>query len=485
MYLAIILIFIPLLFSVISFFAGKKAAPALMLLSAISTLFYFLLLMGSYQVTIKYLDFNTSIEWISSLRAYFHVGIDAAAILPLMLTQIIICLSLFASFVKGNDRPGSYYGLIGLAHAGLNGFFCAQNPITFFIFFELALLPIYFLVLNYGGPKRKQAVFKFFLYTAFGGLLMLSAIIFLQANMLEGLKLENWSDFYTNKFSNEYQQYLLIAFFIAFAIKSPIFPFHTWQADLYVQSDRPTLMIIAAVMSKMGVFGFIRFNYLFKETIHDWRYGLILICLIGVVYGGLIAWRQKDMIRILAYSSLSHMGLIAAGIMTLTNKGVQGGLFAMFAHGIAAAGLFFVADVITRRTNESSVDSCSGIAKVSPRFSTYFFIILLSAVGLPLTAGFIGEFYLIWTITEFKVLHGILAASTLIFGAVYMLRFYQKTMFGSPSSNVLQFEGLSLSEEYVFIIIVILIFAFGFFPIDWISMGQYAYNYMNNIPTTK
>ena len=485
MYLAILLIFIPLFFSVISFFAGKKMAPALMLLSGVITLFYFLILMGGYQVTIKYLDFNTSVEWISAIRAYFHVGLDAAAILPLMLTQLVVCLSILATFVKGNQRPASFYALIGLTHAGLNGFFCAQNPITFFVFFELALLPVYFIVLNNGGPKRKPAVFKFFLYTAFGGLLMLAAILFLQSNMLPELKLETWSDFYNNKFGNEYQQWLVIAFLIAFFIKSPIFPFHTWQADLYAQSDKPTLMIIAGVMSKMGVFGLIRFNYLFKEALHDWRYILIFICLIGVIYGALIAWRQKDMFRLLAYSSLSHMGLIAAGILTMTNKGIQGGLFAMIAHGLAAAGLFFVADVITRRTNDSSIDSSSGIAKINPRFSTYFFIILLSAVGLPLTAGFIGEFYIIWTITEFRLLLGLMAALTLIFGAVYMLRFYQRTMFGSPSANVMQFERLNLSEDYVFIIICILILALGLFPIDWISMGQYAYNYMNNIPTTK
>lgn len=485
MYLAILLILIPLFFSLITFISGKKWAPYIALLSGVTTLFYFLMLMGAYNVKEKYLTFNTCIDWLPVIRGYFHIGLDAAAILPLVLTQLVICLSLLATMVKGNQRSSSFYGLIGLTQAGLNGFFCAQNPVTFFIFFELALLPVYFLVLNNGGPKRKQAVFKFFLYTAFGGLLMLAAILFLQSNMHEELKLQSWSEFYKNKLNIKYQYWLLAAFLIAFAIKSPIFPFHTWQADLYTQSDKPTLMIIAGVLSKMGVFGLVRFDFFFLEALYEWFYYLILICLIGVIYGALIAWRQKDMVRIMAYSSLSHMGLIAAGILTLTNKGVQGGLFSMLAHGLAAAGLFFVSDVIIRRTNDSSIDSSEGIAKVSPRFATYFFIILLSTVGLPLTCGFIGEFYMIWAVAEFRLPLGILAALTLIFGAVYMLRMYQRTMFGVPSPNVMQFEKLNLSEEYVFIIIVVLIVVLGFFPGDWIGLGQYAYQYMNYIPTSK
>lgn len=485
MYLAIILIFIPLLFSAVTFLSGKKLAPYLALFSGVTTLFYFLLLMGSYHVKEEHLSFNTSFEWIPFLRAYFHVGLDAASILPLMLTQLVVCLSILATLVKGNQRNASFYGLICLTHAGLNGFFSAQNPITFFIFFETALLPVYFLVLNNGGPNRKPAVFKFFLYTAFGGLLMLAAILFLQSNMHEHLSLDSWLDFYQNKLTLKYQYWLLAAFLIAFAIKSPIFPFHTWQADLYVQSDKPTLMIIAGVLSKMGVYGMIRFNFLFTQALYGWFYYLILVCVIGVIYGALVAWRQKDIVRILAYSSLSHMGLIAAGILTLTNKGIQGGLFSMLAHGLAAAGLFFVADVIIRRTNDSSIDASSGIAKVSPRFASYFFIILLSAIGLPLTCGFIGEFYMIWAVAEFQLSLGLVAALSLIFGAVYMLRLYQKTMFGAPSANVLQFEKMSLSEDYIFIIIVVLIIALGFFPGDWIGLGQYAYEYMNYIPVDK
>jgi NADH-quinone oxidoreductase subunit M len=179
------------------------------------------------------------------------------------------------------------------------------------------------------------------------------------------------------------------------------------------------------------------------------------------------------------------MSLIAAGIMTQTNIGIQGGLFSMLAHGLAAAGLFFAADVILRRTNDASVEASSGIARVNPRFAAYFFIILLSAVGLPLTAGFIGEFYVIWALTGVKLILGLLAALTLIFGAVYMFRLYSKTMFGVPSANVLQFEKLSLSEDYVFMIIVLLILLFGVFPGEWIGIGHYAHEYMKFVPVTK
>ncbi|MBK8954800.1 MAG: NADH-quinone oxidoreductase subunit M [Saprospiraceae bacterium] len=480
MMLAIILIFIPILFAVFTFLSGKKYAPYLSLFSSIISLFYFLLLMSTYDIEGKQLSFNTQVEWISSIRAYLHFGLDAASVLPLFLTQLVICLSILATLVKGNDRSAGYYGLILLAQAGFNGFFSAQNPISFYIFFEAALIPVYFLVLRFGGPERKKAVFKFFLYTVFGGLLMLAAILFIQFHMQGYLSLSSWADFYKNKMALDYQYWLLAAFFIAFGIKSPIFPFHTWQADLYAQADRPSLMIIAAVMSKMGIFGLIRFDFFFVEAIYKWQNYLIALCLIGVVYGALIAWRQKDIIRLLAYSSLSHMGLIAAGVLTMANLGIQGGLFGILAHGLAATGLFFAADVVIRRTNDPSIDSVSGIARVNPRFAVYFFIVLLSSIGLPLTCGFIGEFYLLWSITEFKPFYGAFAALSIILGAVYMFRLYQKSMFGPVSNTGSGFGKLSLSEDYVFIVISILIIVIGFFPVSWVGIGQYAFGFMNN-----
>ncbi len=477
------LVLIPVFFSLITFFSGKKWAPVLSLSSGVLSTFYFLILMSAYNVDKEYLSFNTHFEWLPSLKAHIHFGLDAAAVLPLLLTQLVVSLSVLATMVSGNQRDPRYYGLIGLAHAGLNAFFSAQNPITFYIFFEAALIPVYLLVLQYGGAERKKAVFKFFLYTVFGGLLMLSAILFLQFYMPEKISLLTWEDFYKYKLPTKYQLWLFPAFFIAFAIKAPLFPFHTWQAGLYSQADRPSLMIIAAVMSKMGVFGLIRFDFLFLDAVYKWFGYLIPLILVGVIYGALIAWRQKDMIKLLAYSSLSHMGLIAAGILTTTNKGIQGGLFAMLAHGLAAAGLFFAADVMIRRTNKDQIDEMSGIARSNPRFAAYFFILLLSAVGLPLTCGFIGEFYLIWSISEFRLWVGFLAALTLIFGAVYMLRFYQKTMFGVSAHQGQVFERLSLSEDYVFLVLVILVLALGFFPSSWIGLGQYAYGFMNYLPT--
>ncbi len=483
MLLIIILLFIPLIFSLITFFTSKRFAPFVALFSSIISLFYFLILMSSYHVKERYLSFNTSFEWISSMRANLHFGLDATSILPLFLTQLIVCLSILATLVKGNERNSAFYGLIGLAHAGLNGFFSAQNPVTFFVFFELALIPVYFIVLNNGGPERKKAVFKFFLYTVFGGLLMLAAVLFLQSRMIDTLKLSTWTEFYQNKLALKYQYWMLVAFLVAFAIKSPVFPFHSWQANLYSQADRPALMIIAGVMSKMGIFGLLRFNFIYPDALFDWRNEIMTICLIGVIYGALIAWRQKDILRLLAYSSLSHMGLIAAATFTLSNKGVQGSLFSILAHGIASAGLFFVADVMMRRTNDSSIYTTSGLAKDNPRFAGYFFVIVLSTIGLPFTCGFIGEFYNIWAIADYKTSFGLFAAVTLILGAVYMLRLYQKTMFGVPSSNANQFDTLNLSEDYVFIVIVVLIFALGFFPADWIGFGQFAFNYMVFTPT--
>jgi NADH-quinone oxidoreductase subunit M len=272
------------------------------------------------------------------------------------------------------------------------------------------------------------------------------------------------------------QLWIFGALFIAFAIKSPLFPFHTWQADLYSEGDRPAVMIIAGVLSKMGVFGFIRFYEFVPSALESLRYLIIPLCIVGIIYGALVAWRQTVMTRILAYSSLSHMGMIAAALFSGTLVGMQGSLFQMFTHGILAASLFFVVDAVIRRTGDTSVYGSAGLAQANPRLSVYFFIIVLASVGLPLTSGFIGEFYMLWGLTQSNIWYGALAGISIILGAIYMLRFYQKSVFGEMQSDkVRNFGNLHLAEDYVLVVVVILVLSFGFFPGTWMDLTQQAF----------
>ncbi|HRI00667.1 MAG TPA: NADH-quinone oxidoreductase subunit M [Saprospiraceae bacterium] len=468
---ASLLFVLPLVFGLLCFFLKSRPAYYVSLIGSVSSLFYFIFLLINYTATQGTL-FGWEFEWIAKMHINLHLALDGMTILPLFLSNLIGMISIFSAFAYQDKRNGSYFGLLLMSIACLNAFFMAQNPFTFYLFFELALIPIYFLVIQWGGPQAKKSVFTFFIYTVFGSFLLLAALIYFYSYI--GINVaNNWSDVYLNKIPEHLQYWFLIAFFIAFGIKSPVFPFHSWQANLYEQADKPTVILIAAVMSKMGIFGFLRFNLIVQQALQHWGTELIVLCLIGVIYGALIAWRQNHFSRLLAFSSLSHMGLIAAGTLTVNAIAMEGALFQCLAHGIAVAGLFLVADVVARKTGNEALDGSSGMAKVNPRLATYYFILVLASVGLPLTSGFVGELLLISALTKYQLGLGIIAGVSIILGAVYMLQCYQRMMFGAGVQDISKAD-LSLFEDYGFIILIILVFALGFFPIQWFQLAFYG-----------
>ena len=325
----------------------------------------------------------------------------------------------------------------------------------------------------YRGAQRRQAVFKFFVYTVFGSFLMLGSIIYLHS--LAGQNPTNdWSMLYDMEFSVKAQTWMLAGLFVAFAIKSPLFPFHTWQSDLYTEGDRPTIIIIAAVLSKMGVFGILRFFNVVNEAIAQYQVPLIVLCIVGVLYGALVAWRQNEVTRIMAYSSLSHMGMIAAGIFTATVPGLKGGVFQMLSHGLIAAGMFFVADSMISRTMDNSIDATTGMARSHPNLAVYFFVLCLASVGLPLTSGFIGEFNILQGLSQIRLVIAALAGVSVILGALYTFRMYQRMMFGTPNSITSALPSLKMNEDYVLIVLMILVLVLGFYPDTWLDLADQA-----------
>lgn len=466
------IILLPLLFALLIYFAGRKYAAPVALAGAGINLFYFLFLLSGFRASHS-VENVFNVAWIPGINANLHFGLDALGIFMILLTALVLPIGLIASLKYSEHRSKVYYILMMLGRSPLNGFFSAQNDITFYVFFELGLIPINFIGLMNGGAQRRQAVFKFFVYTVFGSFLMLGSIIYLHS--LAGQNSTNdWSMLYDMEFSVKAQTWMLAGLFVAFAIKSPLFPFHTWQSDLYTEGDRPTIIIIAAILSKMGVFGILRFFNVVNEAIAQYQLPLLVLCIAGVLYGALVAWRQNEVTRIMAYSSLSHMGMIAAGIFTATVPGLKGGVFQMLSHGLIVAGMFFVADSMISRTMDNSIDATTGMARSHPNLAVYFFVLCLASVGLPLTSGFIGEFNILQGLSQIRLVLAALAGVSVILGALYTFRMYQRMMFGTPNPLTSALPSLKMNEDYVLIVLMILVLVLGFYPDTWLDLADQA-----------
>ncbi|GAB2605111.1 complex I subunit 4 family protein [Spirosoma areae] len=434
-------------------------------------------------------QFGFDYAWIGSLGIRLSAGIDGISVLLVLLTGLLVPFIVLSTFNRNYKQPATFYALILYMQAALMGVFTARDGFLFYFFFEAALIPIYFLAAMWGGENRVAVTFKFFVYTIFGSLFMLVALVYLYYQTPATAVAAHSSaiaDFYNLNLTPNAQNWIFWAFFIAFAIKMPVFPFHTWQPDTYVESPTPATMLLAGIMLKMGVYGLIRFILpIVPLGVETWGRTAIILSVIGIVYGSIIAIRQRDMKRLIAYSSFSHVGLMAAGVLSQTETGMQGALIQMLAHGINVVGMFFVADVIFSRTNTRQLDQLGGITQTTPKLTVFFMIMLLGSVALPLTNGFIGEFLLLHGVFTYNHYLGLAAGFTIIFGAVYMLRMFQKSMFGTTTSRSESFADLTTSESWVFIPLVIMVFWIGIYPHTFLKMTEPAVaNLMKYIGTT-
>ncbi|QKZ11957.1 NuoM family protein [Spirosoma sp. KUDC1026] len=423
-------------------------------------------------------QFGFDYPWIGSLGIRFSAGIDGISLLLVLLTTFLVPFIILSTFDRTYERPGTFYALMLFMQAALVGVFTARDGFLFYLFFEAALIPIYFLAAMWGGENRIPVTFKFFVYTIFGSLFMLLALVYLYYQTPVTATSAHSSaivDFYRLQLTPKAQGLLFWAFFIAFAIKMPVFPFHTWQPDTYVESPTPATMLLAGIMLKMGVYGLIRFILpIVPLGVETWGMTAIVLSVIGIVYGSIIAIRQRDMKRLIAYSSFSHVGLMAAGVFSQTETGMQGALVQMLAHGINVVGMFFIADIIFSRTQTRQLDQLGGITRTTPKLTVYFMVMLLGSVALPLTNGFVGEFLLLHGVFSYNHYLGLAAGFTIIFGAVYMLRMFQKSMFGPVSTRTESFADLSSSESLVFIPLVIMVFWIGIYPHTFLRVTEPA-----------
>lgn len=422
--------------------------------------------------------------WIKSLGIHFKVAMDGISLLLVLLTNVLVPLIILSSFNREIKNQNVFYALILLMQSALVGVFAAQDGFLFYIFWELALIPIWFICLLWGGENRAKITFKFFVYTLAGSLLMLVALIYVYLQTDDTtlghvgvIRTFDIQALYTAgaNLSSAEQTWIFWAMFIAFAIKMPVFPFHTWQPDTYVTAPTQGTMLLSGIMLKMGTYGLIRWLLpLVPNGVEQWGSSAMILSIIGILYASIIAIMQKDLKRLIAYSSIAHVGLISAGIFSLTAQGIQGGIMQMLAHGINVAGLFFVCDILFNRTKTNEISRLGGIRNIAPWLATVFMIVLLGSVALPMTNGFVGEFLLLNGIYQFDKWMAAFAGLTVILGAVYMLRSYQKTMLGETNSLTSSFTDLSMNEKIVFGTIVILIIVMGVYPKPLLDIAEPA-----------
>ncbi len=417
-------------------------------------------------------QFVVNLPWLPRAGIYFIAGIDGISMIMVILTTLLVPLIILTTYKHQYKNAAAFYALILFMQAGLLTVFTALDGFLFYVGWEAALIPIYFICAMWGGENRIKVNIKFFIYTFAGSLFMLVGIIYLY--MQTPSKLYDLHAFYDLNLTAHQQSFVFWAFFLAFAIKMPIFPFHTWQPDTYTEAPPAGTMMLAGIMLKMGIYGVIRWLIPIAPLgVQQWGPMAVILSVIGIVYASIIAFKQTDGKRLVAYSSIAHVGLIAAALFTFirsdgsfiwTSQGLQGALIQMLNHGINVVGLFFIWDIISRRLNTREISEMGGIAKVAPKFAIAFLIIVLGTVALPLTNGFVGEFLLLNSVFQGSIWLVAMAGLTMIFGAVYMFRMYKGVMQGETNALTASFADISGSEVVVLGVICALIIIIGIYP---------------------
>ncbi len=472
MEILLVQIFIPLIAAILILFSGRSLTKGLAgILSFIPLLVTVYLWAGfvpdaSTQYLVNY-------PWIPQFGIHFKAGVDGISMVLLILTNLLIPLIVIASFKQEIKWLKSFYSLVFFMQCGLLLVFTALDGFLFYAGWEIALIPIYFICALWGGENRIRVNLKFFIYTFAGSLLMLLAIIYLHLQTPGNSY--DISEFYGLKLDPVTQGWLFWAFFIAFAIKMPVFPFHTWQPDTYTEAPTAGTMLLAGIMLKMGIYGLIRWLIpVLPLGFAAWGNTALVLSIIGIVYASIIAFTQNDIKRLIAYSSIAHVGLISAGVFSWNIQGLQGAMIQMLNHGINVVGMFFIADIIIRRMNTRELSQFGGIAKPAPKLAIVFLIILLGTVALPLTNGFIGEFLLLMGVYHYSLYYSIIAGMTIILAAVYMLRMYQRVMLGEANEHTALFRDLDRTEQTVLIIISALVILIGVYPQPILHISEAA-----------
>ena len=459
-------IWLPVLFGLIVLAVGRdKNAGLTRMLSLVGAVVSFLPtlpLIANFDNAAHGMQFYEAASWIERFNVFYKLGVDGLSLWFVPLTAFITIIVVLAAWQVIEERVAQYMGSFLILSGLMIGVFCAMDGLLFYFFFEATLIPMYIIIGVFGGPNRVYAAFKFFLYTFFGSLLTLVAIVYLY-NMSGSFDILEW---HRLPLTMKEQVLIFIAFFMAFAVKVPMWPVHTWLPDAHVEAPTGGSVVLAAIMLKLGAYGFLRFSLpITPDASHYLAPVVIVLSLIAVIYIGLVALVQKDMKKLVAYSSIAHMGFVTLGFFMFNDLGVQGGLMQSISHGFVSGAMFLCIGVLYDRVHSREIADYGGVVNTMPKFAAFAVLFSMANAGLPATSGFIGEFMVILGAVEFNFWTGLLAGTALILGAAYSLWMVKRVVFGSiVHKHVAELTDLNGREFAILGVLAIATLWMGLYP---------------------
>ena len=438
----------------------EKLVKIIALLSSLAALLVAGFIYASFDPSINTFQLEEKYPLVESIKCYYHLGIDGISLVFILLTALLTPLCILASWNEIKFRVKEYMVAFLLLEMVIIGVFSALDFLLFYIFFEAMLIPMFLIIGIWGGERRIYAAIKFFLFTFAGSLCLLVAIIYIYQNTGE-LNIIELSKMLP-KLSLEVQKMLWLALFISFAVKVPMFPLHTWLPDAHVEAPTAGSMILAGILLKMGAYGFLRFSLpMFPEASIYFAKLVFILSSIAIIYASLVAFAQTNIKKLVAYSSIAHMGFVTMGIFSFNETALQGALIQMLSHGFISAGLFFAVGILYNRMYSKEIADFGGLANKMPKLALIFMILTMASVGLPLTSGFVGEMLVIVGMYKKNKFFAMLAATSLVLGAAYMLYLYRRIFFGKKDLEV---KDITYLERVIFVPLITLIFIIGIYP---------------------